>query len=231
MVDLRSHGKRCVQYRKRDLTKTRAIRILILVLTGIKETVGPFDMIYIAKKCRKNSAEAPHSDSCHVINGGKQVRYMQKTYKLTAERLRALQEELNYLRTVREKEVAEQIKEARSFGDLSENSEYDEAKNEQGRIFSRMAELEAIISHAKIIEPEKTFDRVAAGCRVVVLDLDAGEEETYSVVGSQEANPLEARVSDESPFGLALVGKQVGDELCVNVPAGTLRYRIVNILL
>jgi len=154
---------------------------------------------------------------------------MQKTYKLTAERLKMLQEELNYLRTVREKEVAEQIKEARSFGDLSENSEYDEAKNEQGRIFSRMAELEEIISHAQLIEPGQLSGKVAAGCRVSVLDLDADVEEDYTVVGSQEANPLEARISDESPFGQALVGRQVGDEICVEVPAGTLRYRIIKI--
>ena len=154
---------------------------------------------------------------------------MQKKYKLTAERLKTLQEELNYLRTVKEKEVAEQIKEARSFGDLSENSEYDEAKNEQGRIFSRMAELEEIISHAQLIEPGQLSGKVAAGCRVSVLDLDTGEEEDYTVVGSQEANPLEARISDESPFGQALVGRQEGDEICVEVPAGTLRYRILNI--
>ena len=154
---------------------------------------------------------------------------MQKTYKLTAERLQALQDELNYLRTVREKEVAEQIKEARSFGDLSENSEYDEAKNEQGRMFSRMVELEEIISHAQVITKGQEAGKVAAGCRVSVLDLDTGEEEVYSVVGSQEANPLEARISDESPFGRALVGRQTGDEVRVEVPAGTLRYRIVNI--
>ena len=155
---------------------------------------------------------------------------MQKTYKLTADRFRELQEELNYLHTVREKEVAEQIKEARSFGDLSENSEYDEAKNEQGRIFSRMVELEEIISHAKVIQPgEEPSGKVTAGCRVKVLDLDFGEEEMYTVVGSQEANPLESRISDESPFGRALVGRAVGDEVSVVVPAGTLRYRIVHI--
>ena len=154
---------------------------------------------------------------------------MQKTYKLTAERLQALQEELNYIRTVREKEVAEQIKEARSFGDLSENSEYDEAKNEQGRMFSRMIELEEIISHAQLITPGQSSGIVAAGCRVSVLDLDTGDREVYTVVGSQEANPLESRISDESPFGQALVGRQEGDEVQVDVPAGTLRYRIVEI--
>lgn len=154
---------------------------------------------------------------------------MVKTYKLTAERLSELQKELTYLKTVREKEVAEQIKEARSFGDLSENSEYDEAKNEQGRVFSRMVELEDIIAHAQIIVPGQTSGQVAAGCTVSVMDLDAQAEEIYIVVGSQEANPLESKISDESPFGRALVGKQVGDELQIDVPDGTLRYRIIGI--
>jgi transcription elongation factor GreA len=155
---------------------------------------------------------------------------MQKQYKLTEERLRNLQDELNYLRTVREKEVAEQIKEARSFGDLSENSEYDEAKNEQGRVFSRMVELEDIIAHAVVLQPGNLdTDQVVVGCRVSVLDLDAQEREAYAVVGSQEANPLENRISDESPFGRALVGSRVGDEISLEVPAGVLRYRILDI--
>ena len=154
---------------------------------------------------------------------------MHRTYKLTPERKQALQDELSYLRTVREKEVAEQIKEARSFGDLSENSEYDEAKNEQGRMFSRMLELEEILTHSQLIMPGESSDVVAAGYRVVVLDLDSQEEEEYVVVGSQEANPLASRISDESPFGQALMGKQVGDVVEMDVPAGVLRYRIVSI--
>ncbi|MDR0671831.1 MAG: transcription elongation factor GreA [Oscillospiraceae bacterium] len=155
---------------------------------------------------------------------------MQKQYKLTQERLQNLQDELNYLRTVREREVAEQIKEARSFGDLSENSEYDEAKNEQGRVFSRMVELEDIIAHAVVLQPGNlNTDQVVAGCRVSVLDLDAQEREEYAVVGSQEANPLENRISDESPFGRALVGSRVGEEISLEVPAGVLRYRILDI--
>ncbi|MDR1157728.1 MAG: transcription elongation factor GreA [Oscillospiraceae bacterium] len=155
---------------------------------------------------------------------------MQKQYKLTEERLRNLQDELNYLRTVREKEVAEQIKEARSFGDLSENSEYDEAKNEQGRVFSRMVELEDIIAHAVVLQPDSLdTDQVVVGCRVSVLDLDAQEREEYAVVGSQEANPLENRISDESLFGRALVGSRVGEEISLEAPAGVLRYRILDI--
>ena len=154
---------------------------------------------------------------------------MRKTYKLTPERKQALQDELNYLRNVREREVAEQIKEARSFGDLSENSEYDEAKNEQGRMFSRMVELEEILSNAQLITPGESSDVVAAGFRVVVLDMDTETEEEYFLVGSQEANPLEARISDESPFGRALVGKHVGEDVQMEVPAGVLRYKILSI--
>lgn len=156
---------------------------------------------------------------------------MQKQYKMTQERHAELEEELRYLKTVREQEVADQIKEARKFGDLSENSEYDEAKNEQGKVFSRIAEIENILAGAVIIQTEQiSTEAVSTGCRVVVEDLDSGEREQYSIVGSQEANPMEYRISDESPFGQALIGKTVGDELTVDVPAGKLRYRVVEIL-
>ncbi len=155
---------------------------------------------------------------------------MNKTYKLTAERLQELQNELNYIRTVREREIAEQIKEARSFGDLSENCEYDEAKNEQGKVFSRMVELENIISHAVIIEKDNLpCDSVVTGCRVAVTDLDSREREIYTLVGSQEANPLQSLISDESPFGRALLGGHIGDTVAFEVPAGTLRYQIESI--
>ncbi len=155
---------------------------------------------------------------------------MQKSYKLTRERLTALEEELRYLKTVREKEVAEQIKEARSFGDLSENSEYDEAKNEQGRLFSRIAEIENVLMHASVIETEQLqADKVITGCRVRVVDLETEEEEEYTLVGSQEANPLKNLISDESPFGRALLGCAEGQEIRVEVPVGTLRYRVAGI--
>lgn len=155
---------------------------------------------------------------------------MQKQYKMSRERFEELEAELVYLKTVREQEVADQIKEARKFGDLSENSEYDEAKNEQGKVFSRILELESIISGAVIIEVQQiSTDSVSTGCRVVTEDLDCGERETYLIVGSQEANPMEMRISDESPFGQALMGKKSGDEVSVDVPAGKLRYRIIEI--
>ena len=155
---------------------------------------------------------------------------MAKEYKMTAERLEALREELKYLKTVREKEVADQIKEARSFGDLSENSEYDEAKNEQGKLYSRIAELEGIIANHVIIEEnESDMQSVRMGCRVTVLDLEFDEKETYQIVGSQEADPMNGRSSEESPFGRALMGAKVGDEVQVEAPAGSVRYRVEDI--
>ena len=155
---------------------------------------------------------------------------MAKEYRISAERLEELQQELTYLKTVREKEVAEQIKEARSFGDLSENSEYDEAKNEQGKLYSRMAELEEILSNYTIIDDsEKSADMIHVGTTVVVKDLEFDEEETYEIVGSQEADPMNGRISEESPFGKALLGRKVGEEVIVEAPAGNLHYQILKI--
>ena len=155
---------------------------------------------------------------------------MSKQYKLTKESLEKLKEELVFLRTVREREVAEQIKVARSFGDLSENCEYDEAKNEQGRVFSRIAELENIINHATVIELEQVdTTSVSIGCHVRVRDLSCDEEEEYWLVGSQEANPANMRISDESPFGKALLGRAVGDTVKLDVPMGKIEYEIIGI--
>ena len=155
---------------------------------------------------------------------------MAKEYKLSAERLEALKEELTYLKTVREKEVADQIKEARSFGDLRENSEYDEAKNEQGKLYSRIAEIEEILSNYVVIEEsEEDHDTVRIGSTITVLDKEFGEKETYQVVGSQEADPMNGRISEESPFGKALLGKTVGADVVVDAPAGTICYQIVEI--
>lgn len=155
---------------------------------------------------------------------------MAKEFKITSARLKELEEELNYLKTTREKEVAEQIKEARSFGDLSENSEYDEAKNEQAKLYGRIAEVENILANAVIIEEnDEPADRVGLGCRVRVMDLEFEEEETYAIVGSQEADPMNFRISDDSPFGRAMSGKTVGDVVEVEAPAGTLKFRILSV--
>ena len=153
---------------------------------------------------------------------------MAKEYKLSPQRLKELQDEMNYLKTVREKEVAELIKEARSFGDLSENSEYDEAKNEQGKLYSRIAELENILLHAVIVdETDMDSDKVSIGCRVTVTNLDNGKTlPEYTIVGSQEANVMERKVSEDSPFGKALMGSKAGSEITVEAPKGVIRYRV-----
>ncbi len=155
---------------------------------------------------------------------------MAKEYKLSAVRLEELKEELTYLKTVREKEVADQIKEARSFGDLSENSEYDEAKNEQGKLYSRIAELENILANCTVIsEEENDTDVVRIGSKITVEDVELGIEESYQVVGSQEADPMNGRISEESPFGKALLGKAIGEIVIVEAPAGNIEYKVIDI--
>ena len=155
---------------------------------------------------------------------------MAKEYKISAERQKELQEELNYLKTVREKEVAELIKEARSYGDLSENSEYDEAKDEQGRVYSRIAEVENILSNCIVIEENDLGgDYVRLGSTVTVLDKEFDEEVTYKIVGSQEADPMNGCISEESPFGRAMMGKREGDKITVEAPMGAMHYTIVSI--
>ena len=156
---------------------------------------------------------------------------VESRYRMSQERLEELKKELEYLQTVREKEVSEQIKEARSFGDLSENSEYDEAKTEQGKLYSRIAELEEILLHAVIVdESEMDSDKISIGCRVVVTNLDNGKQlPEYTIVGSQEANVMDRKVSEDSPFGKALMGRKAGDEITVEAPRGVIRYRVDSI--
>lgn len=157
---------------------------------------------------------------------------MKQEFKLTQENLDKLKEELEYLKTVRMQEVAEQIKEARSFGDLSENAEYDEAKNEQGKVASRIAELDTIIANAVIItEDMYAKDEVSPGCRFKVIDLEFDEEEEYHFVGSQEADPMEGKISDESPFGKAVLGHKVGDVVEVAAPNDLIvKFKITEII-
>lgn len=155
---------------------------------------------------------------------------MAKEFKLSPERLKELQEELNYLKTVREKEVAELIKEARSFGDLSENSEYDEAKTEQGKLYSRIAEVENILSNYVVIEEtEDSGAYVRLGSTVTVLDKEFDEEVTYKIVGSQEADPMNGAISEDSPFGRALLGKNAGEDVTVDAPAGPVEYKVLKV--
>ena len=155
---------------------------------------------------------------------------MAKEYKLSPERLKELQDELNYLKTVREKEVAELIKEARSFGDLSENSEYDEAKNEQGKLYSRIAQVEEILANYVVIEEEETDgEYIRLGSTVTVLDKEFNEEETYKIVGSQEADPMNGAISEDSPFGKALLGRNAGEDVTVDAPAGPVENKLLKI--
>ena len=154
---------------------------------------------------------------------------MAKEFKITSLHLADLEKELNYLKTTREREVAAMIAEARSYGDLSENSEYDAAKNEQAKLYGRIAEIEDILSHAVIIEDENAATgRVGLGCSVTVED-QSGNRITYRITGSQEANPMERKLSDDSPFGRAIVGKGVGDTFTVNAPNGSYSMKIVDV--
>ena len=150
-------------------------------------------------------------------------------YKMSAERLEELKKELDYLQTVREKEVAEQIKEARSFGDLSENSEYDEAKTEQGKLYSKIAEIKNLIENAEIVQKSEGTDTVGNGSIVTIRDVEFDDTEVYQIVGSQEANPTEGKVSDDSPVGRALMGHRVGETVQVQAPAGNIEFEIIKI--
>ena len=153
-------------------------------------------------------------------------------YKMSQERLEELKAELVYMETERAKEVSEQIKEARSFGDLSENSEYDEAKTEQGRLYSKIAEYKDLIEHAEIVdnvEHNLPLDIVTLGSRVSVQDLDDDFIEDYEIVGSQEANPREGRISDDSPVGKGLLGHRAGDDVTIEAPSGEVHIRLLSV--
>ena len=155
---------------------------------------------------------------------------IENRYKMSQERLDELKAELHYLETTREKEVAEQIKEARSFGDLSENSEYDEAKTEQGKLYSRIAEMKNLIENAIVVEHTETEEgAIVIGSVVKVLDVEENEEQEYQIVGSQEADPMQGRISDDSPFGFALKGHKEGDVVTVEAPVGELKFKILSV--
>ena len=154
----------------------------------------------------------------------------EKNVFLTVEGLKKLEDELDNLKTVRRKEVAERIKQALAFGDISENSEYDEAKNEQAQLEERIVKLEAMLRNAKIIDDEDiTTDAVSIGSKVLVNDLEYDEEIEYTIVGSAEADPYEGKISNESPVGSALIGGKMGDVVEVQVPDGLIKYKILKI--
>ena len=149
---------------------------------------------------------------------------------LTYAGLKALEEELENLKVVKRKEVAAKIKEAREQGDLSENAEYDAAKDEQRDIEARIEEIEKILKNAVVVvEDEVDFDKINIGCSVLVYDKEFDEEIQFKIVGSTEANSLQGKISNESPVGQALLGKKVGDEIQVETQAGVMEYKVLKI--
>ena len=156
---------------------------------------------------------------------------MAKDILITKEGLDELRAELDYLKAEKRLEIAEKIKIARSFGDLSENSEYDEAKNDQAKLENRINEIETILKHYKIIEEGSTRSKIVnVGTKVKVLDVELDEETEYKIVGSAEADPLNGRISDESPIGMALLGHKEGETVVAATPQGDLEFKIVKII-
>ena len=155
---------------------------------------------------------------------------MAKAVLLTSEGLKSLQAELENLKTITRNEIAEKIKIARGFGDLSENSEYDEAKNEQAKIEARIVELEAMLKNAQVIDDIDAADgKITIGCTVKLFDVEFSEEIVYTIVGSAESNPQEFKISDESPVGAALIGHVAGDEVTVACEAGHLQFKVLEV--
>lgn len=154
---------------------------------------------------------------------------MQKEVRLTKEGLENLQKELDYLKTTKRDEIAEKIEIARSYGDLSENAEYDEAKNDQAVVEARIAEIDNMLKNAVVIEDIDT-GKVRPGATVIVKNMKINKEITYKIVGSNEADPLRGLLSDESPVGSALMDKAPGEIVNVETPAGIVEYKIIEIL-
>ncbi|MBQ4037100.1 MAG: transcription elongation factor GreA [Clostridia bacterium] len=149
---------------------------------------------------------------------------------VTAEGLQKLKDELEYLKLTKRKEVAEALKQAKAFGDLSENSEYDEAKNEQAEVERHIAELEDTLANIEIIKASGKKNQIHVGSCVKVYDLDFDEEVTYTIVGSTESDPMANKISDESPIGKALLGKKPGEEVTADTPGGAIKMKVLEIL-
>lgn len=155
---------------------------------------------------------------------------MAKQIIVSHEGLKNLQHELEHLKTVKRKEVAQAIQKARAYGDLSENSEYDEAKNEQGIIESRIAEIEATLAHAQVIDDDEiSTEKVGIGTTVKILDIDMDEEMEFKMVGTKEADINTGKMSDESPIGAAISGHKVGETVDVETPSGIISFKILEI--
>ncbi len=154
----------------------------------------------------------------------------EKKHIMTYEGLKKLEDELEFLKTVKRKEITEKIKVALGYGDLSENSEYDEAKNEQAFNEGRILQLETMLKNAEVVdESEISTDKVSVGCIVRVMDYDFDEEVEYTIVGSAEADPMNNKISNESPVGEALLNKKVGDVVEANIPGGVAKFEILEI--
>lgn len=154
----------------------------------------------------------------------------EKEVILTREGLKKLEDELEYLKTIKRKEVAERIKQAIEFGDISENSEYEDAKNEQAFIEGRIMALEKTLRNARLIEDDDIHtDHVSLGSKVAIMDVKTKREQEFTIVASAESNPKERKISDESPVGRAILGKTIGSEVEVQAPGGKVIYRIIRI--
>ena len=155
---------------------------------------------------------------------------MSKQNILTIEGLAKLEDELDFLKSKKRAEIALRIKQALAFGDITENSEYDEAKNEQAFVEGRIVQIENILKTAKVIDDEDIqTDIVSVGCRVTLRDVELGDEVEYLIGGSAEADPINLKISNESPVGKALIGKTIGDIVDIVVPDGVIKYEILNI--
>ncbi len=153
-----------------------------------------------------------------------------KQITVSSEGLENLKKELEYLKTIKRKEVAENIKTARSFGDLSENSEYDEAKDEQGKVEKRIADIEAMLANVRVVDDSDVKTDVASiGSKVTILYVDDNEEAAYTIVGPTESDPLQGKISDDSPIGSSLLGKKAGSQFIVETPGGNVTIKILSI--
>lgn len=180
--------------------------------------------------CISGAEQRQYVQNRQIMKKGKEIGMEGKKNILTYEGLRSYEEELHNLKVVRRKEVAQKIKEAREQGDLSENAEYDAAKDEQRDIETRIEELEKILKNAEVvIEDEVDLDKVSIGCKVRILDLEYNEELEYKIVGSTEANSLKGKISNESPVGKALLGASVDDVVEVETQMGVLKYKVLSI--
>ncbi len=193
-----------------------------------KDELTEEDLTLAGQSATNDEEEEDEEDSSE--SGSDEADDSQQTL-VTREGLKNLKEELDELENVRRKEVAARLKEAISFGDLSENSEYEDAKNEQALVESRISELKGMIKTAKIITEKKSSGKIVKiGSTVTIQNLtDKDEPETYTIVGSTEADPTLAKISNESPIGAAIVDQEQGKEITVQTPAGEVKYKITKV--